>query len=104
MIVVKAGDSERTIKDVLTVDGEAANLTSATVTFVVRSPDGYVSKYAATVTSPPTAGLVAYRLTGVEFPVTGNYEYGWGVTFQDAGVMEFPETGWAGARVLDTLG
>jgi len=104
MLVIKAGDSERTITDLLTVNGAAVDLTSATVTFVVRAPDGFVTHYGATVTSPPTGGLVSYRLTGTEFPMEGNYEYGWGVVFQDNGAMEFPEAGWGGVRVISALG
>jgi hypothetical protein len=103
VIFIKSGDTERVLTQTLFQAGNVVNLTGCTVTFNMRGSGGIVISSPATIVSPPTNGQVSYQFQASTFPVQGNYQAVWDVTFSDGGRISFPEGGFLNIRVLETI-
>jgi hypothetical protein len=92
---IKQSDVLPVLNDTLTYsDGTAANLTGASVTFVMRAltANNPTVKAAATIVSPP-AGTVSYTFTAADTAVAGQYVANWIVTFSGGNVQTWPTVG-----------
>ena len=92
----KAGDTAPTWSDTLTYsNGNAANLTGASVQLVVRSWNSPAPLFnsAATIVAP-LLGTVSYTPTAANTALPGNYVGSWVVTFPGGVVQTWPTTGY----------
>lgn len=92
----KQGDTQPVWNDTLTYsDGSVANLTGASVMFVMRSmTSSTVTTNAAATIVSPTAGTVSYTPTATDTANFGNYQGAWVVTFSGGAIQTWPTDGY----------
>lgn len=80
-----------TLKD---FEGDAINLTDATVRFHMKSIDGTLKIDAPmTVVSPSTVGVIRYDWQAGDTDTVGTYYIEFEVTYADNSIETFPNTG-----------
>jgi hypothetical protein len=102
---IKQLDTLPVLTDTLTYsNGSAANLTAATVQFVMRSlvSNATTTAAAATVVSA-VAGTVSYTFTTQDTAMAGMYMANWIVTFSGGDVMTWPTDGYIEINVEESL-
>jgi hypothetical protein len=103
---IKAGDTQPVLTDTLTYsDGNPANLTGATVAFVLRSqaaqaPVALTGTVAVTGT---TTGQVNYTFSAADTAKAGMFMASWVVTFPNQARMTFPTVGYLWVSVEENL-
>lgn len=104
--IIKQGDTLPILTDTLTYsNGDAVDLTEATVQFVLRSQNAPAPTVnaAATVTDAST-GSIEYLWSAADTAAPGLYEGTWIVTFPDsAGQMSFPTDGYLDVAIEANL-
>ena len=102
----KQGDTAPAWTDTLTYsDGTAANLTGASVSFVMRarSQNAPVTNATATIVNP-TAGTVSYTPTAADTAIAGLYTANWVVTFSGPTVIQtWPTDGYLTVEIQENL-
>jgi hypothetical protein len=85
-------------------NGNAVNLTGATVKFIMHLPGDATPKInaTATITDAPT-GQVSYTFSGTNTDTIGDYLAEWQVTFGAGAVETFPNSDPLKVRVSDDL-
>ena len=102
---IKAGDTAPTLTDTLTYsDGTIANLTGASVSFVMRSEqlNAPTILSAASVTNA-SAGAVAYTFTATNTATAGLYAGNWIVTFSGGVIQTWPTVGYLSIDIEQNL-
>lgn len=103
---IKVGDTTPAItSSLLDADGNAVNLTGATVKFIMRRKGASTAKVnaAATVVTP-LAGTVSYTWITADTDTAGKYEAEWEVTFAGGAKQTFPNNKHLWVEVLRDLG
>jgi len=78
-VIIKRGDSLRTLTDTIEVDGAVFNLTGHTVVAVFKM-GATVVRTNATVDTTPTTGKVSVSIPSGVHSVAGEWNYEWEVT------------------------
>ncbi len=85
-------------------DGNAVNLTGATVRFHMRAIGGaqaLVDEAATVVT--PLSGIVRYDWSADDTNAIGSYQAEFEVTYADASVETFPNDGYIRVEIIDDI-
>lgn len=94
---MRRNDTRPYFQVTLMVDGEAVDLTGATVMFHANDSSGLsrINAAATIIQSSPTVdkGVVEYRFVPANTAVSGTYDVEWEVTFSDGTVQTFPTNG-----------
>lgn len=101
----KQGDTALVCLDTLTYsDGTPANLSGATVKFVMRqrSANAPTTNLPATIVTA-AAGTVSYALTSQDTALAGLYAQEWVVTFSGGTVEHFPTVGYNTVEIQENL-
>lgn len=109
---IKRGDTSPAIESELQdTDGNAVNLTGATVRFLMKERGGDLTVDGeADLAADPTTGVVSYSWVAAvgETPgdtdVAGEYDAEWEVTFSDGTVQTFPNSTYLSVSVKKDLG
>ncbi len=102
---IKSGDTRPWLRAVLSDANGVVDLSTATVNFFMRSvkqPSTTVSGVATVVDGP--AGVIEYEWVAGDTDVPGDYHAEFEVTFADATVATFPNTGYLEVLVMRELG
>lgn len=102
---IKQGDTLPALLDTLTyTDGTAADLTGATVTFVMRSLTavGPATNAAATILAP-TLGTISYTFTAQDTANAGMFMANWVVTFPGGSMGTWPTDGYIEINIEENL-
>jgi hypothetical protein len=102
---IKKGDRLPVIEATLTDnDDNPADLTGASVRFIMRAPGATSPKVSATATVvDAAAGRVKYAWAGADVDTAGNYEAEWEVTFSGTLKETFPNDRTISVEVLSDL-
>lgn len=103
--VIKQGDTLPILTDTLTYsNGSAANLSGASVNFVMRSLTAIApwTNLPATVVSAG-AGTVSYTFTATDTANAGMFMANWVVTFSGGAVMSWPTDGYIEINIEENL-
>lgn len=77
--------------DLEDADGNAVDLTGATVLFLLRTPNGVT--YARTGSVNPALRVVTYKSVAQDFQDTGSYYQEWQLTTQGGDIATIPSEG-----------
>lgn len=100
---IKAGDTGIEFTATLKRGGDAVDLTSATIKFLLRNRATAAAFSAAATIVSAESGTVRY-VPGAGFPTTpGTYSQEWEVTFPDTSVLTFPSAGYNTLVIDDDL-
>jgi hypothetical protein len=85
-------------------NGNAINLTGASVRFHMRSVGGGnpVVDAAATVVTP-ISGIVRYNWAAADTDTVGTYQAEFEVTYADASIETFPNDGYIAVQIIDDI-
>lgn len=100
---IKRNDTKGTIEcNLLDGDSTAADLTGATVKFLMRREGRSDAKVdaEASVVGDPAEGIVSYQWQAADTDTAGDYEAEFEVTFSDGRVATFPSDGYISVKVL----
>jgi len=101
---IKRNDTSPSIAGVLKdADGNVRDLTSATIRFhMIDKDDTTVVDAAATILNA-TTGRVAYEWSAADTVTSGGFRGEFEVTFADATIETFPNTGYIPIRIYEDL-
>lgn len=75
-------------------NGNAVDLTGASVLYTARFPGGVLKvSAAATIETPTTSGIVSYRYLAADSDTDGDLLERWKVTYANGQVQRFPPSG-----------
>jgi hypothetical protein len=102
---VKQGDAGSKITATLYGgDGQPANLTGATVRFLMRAPRGKAPKVnGVALVEDAAAGVVSYTWQAQDLDAPGTYYAEWEVTYATGAKQTFPSDRYLRVVVLDDL-
>jgi hypothetical protein len=102
---VKQGDAGSKIRATLYGgDGQPADLTGASVRFLMRAPGATSLKVSGTATvESAAAGVVSYTWQAQDLDTPGTYDAEWEVTYAGGAVQTFPSDRYLRIVVLDDL-
>ena len=101
---IKQGDTARVFQDTLTIDGEAMDLTGASVAFVMMNVcSGEAQRGTASIISA-TAGTVRYQPTTTNVATVGRYRAEWEITYVGGKIQTVPEEGYIDIWIQTQLG
>lgn len=103
---IKKNDTTPAITSTLQdADGNAVNLTGATVKFIMRKKGASSAKVDASATVvTPAEGTVSYTWVTANTDTAGDYEAEWQVTFAGGAVQTFPNSKHLKVSVVRDLG
>lgn len=102
---IKAGDTLPVLTDTLTYsNGSSANLTGASVNFVMRASTSTspLIDTPATITNPST-GAVSFTFSATQSATPGNYMGEWKVTFSGGTTQTWPTDGYIAIWIEESL-
>lgn len=92
---------QATLKD---ADGNVVDLTGATVRFHMRASDDTTKvDAAASITSPPTGGIVSYGWVAADTDTEGRYRAEFEVTYSDGTIETFPNSEYIIVLIMDDI-
>lgn len=103
-VKIKSNDTAIQFTGELKIDGVTADLTGASVRFLLKLKKSPYTAYSLTATiENASEGSVSYTpATG--FPTTvGEYRQEWQVTFADSSILTFPSDSYNTVTILDDL-
>lgn len=84
-------------------DGNAINLTAASVRFHMRQIGGSIVVDAAAIVVTPLSGLVRYNWSAADTTTIGSYQAEFEVTYADASIETFPNDGYIRVEIIDDI-
>lgn len=84
-------------------EGNAVNLTGATVRFHMRSVGGNPVVDAAATIVTPLSGIVRYNWVAADTDTAGTYQAEFEVTYADASIETFPNDGYIVVQIIDDI-
>lgn len=101
---VKQGDAGSKITATLYGgDGQPANLTGATVRFLMRAPGGSLKVNGTATLEDAAGGVVSYTWAAADLDTPGTYDAEWEVTYAGGAKQTFPSDRYLRIVVLDDL-
>lgn len=103
--IKKGDDSPALTSTLLDGNGDAVNLTGATVRFYMtkRGEDTPTVSGTATIDDDETSGIVTYPWGEGDTDTAGDYEAEWEVEFAGGEIQTFPNSGFIHIRILRDL-
>lgn len=104
IVSIKQHDTARKISDALTFNGAAIDLSSATVSIIIKDKEGNgPGKKSATIVNGP-AGTVEYQLVSGDTATAGEFLMEWEVVLPGGGILTVPDNEYHKLRILPDLG
>ena len=91
---------QATLKD---ANGDAVDVTGATIRFHMRDDEGTVKVDAAGAIVTAASGIIEYNWLAADTDTVGVYEAEFEVTYADSTVETFPNDGYIRVRVKDDI-
>ena len=102
--VIKRNDTSPSIQGTCKdADGNAVDITGATIRFHMIDADEDLIVDAAATIADGTGGVVRYDWQAADTDVAGAYQAEFEVTYSDATVESFPSRGFIGVQIYEDL-
>jgi len=102
MITIKRGDTARKLTDTLKINGQAIDLTGATVILVWSDKESVKRKDADILDAPN--GKVSYSFTTADVTDVDEIKLEWEITFVDSTVLTVPTINYILLKIVNDLG
>lgn len=103
---IKQNDTAPALRAILKDgDGEAIDLTDATIRFHMREIGGSTVKVdgVSPAQLPPTSGIVQYDWVAADTDTVGSYQGEFEVTYSDGSIETFPNNGYIRIQITDDI-
>jgi hypothetical protein len=102
-VTLKRNDTNLKFNDTILVNGVAADLSDASVSFILRSqPSGLAVKRSATVANAAT-GQVEYSPVLADVSIAGDFDQEWEVVWLSGKQLSIPTRGFNRVTILEDL-